>query len=106
MGENVYSLGERSTGLLHGHLHEPLLWLINGPEGLDLKAAKYDRVNQRLYKQKTFLCWEFGCFNMDEGRERAICTQQIKTFSCMKFHTHPMANALLINSLLNLIKEI
>lgn len=37
---------------------------------------------------------------------RSYCTQQIKTFSCMKFHTHPMANALLINSLLNLIKEI
>lgn len=72
VGENVYSLGERSTGLLHGHLHEPLLWLINGPEGLDMKAAKYDRVNQRLYKRKTFLCWEFGCFNMDEGRERTI----------------------------------
>ena len=55
MGENVYSLGEGSTGLLHGHLHEPLLWLINGPEGLDMKAAKYHRVNQRLYKRKTFL---------------------------------------------------
>lgn len=64
--------GEGSTGLLHGHLHEPLLWLINGPEGLDMKAAKYDQVNQHLYKRKTFLCWEFGCFNMDEGRERAI----------------------------------
>lgn len=38
MGENVYSLGEGSTGLLHGHLHEPLLWLINGPEGLDMKV--------------------------------------------------------------------
>lgn len=72
VGENVYSLGEGSTGLLYGHLHEPLLWLINGPEGLDMKAAKYNWVNNRLYKGKTFLCWEFWCFNTDEGRERAI----------------------------------
>lgn len=54
MGENVYSLGEGSTGLLHGHLHEPLLWLINGPEGLDMKAAKYDPSKSTFIQTENF----------------------------------------------------